>query len=106
MCKFIISLVLGIMNIFELIFVYLFVLKVEGHPLYCWQNDIDRENRNTRRKVCPSATPCIMNLARSVQELKTDTATVEAGDSKHHDPAENPMSICLTQHSELTLFRS
>jgi len=94
------------MNIFELIFVYLFILKVEGLPLYCWQNDIGRENRSTRRNVCPSATSCIMNLARSGQELNTETATVEAGDSKRHDPAENPMSISITKHSELTLFRN
>ena len=106
MCKFQISLILEIINIFELVFVYLFVINVEGLPLYCWQNDIDRENRSTRRNVCPSATSCIMNLARSGQELNTETATVEAGNSKHRYPAENPMLISLTKHSELTLFRN
>jgi hypothetical protein len=83
MCKFQISVLLEIMNIFELIFVDLFVFKVEGLPLYCWQNETDRGNRSTRRNICPSATSCIMNLARSGQELKTETSIVEAGGSKH-----------------------
>ena len=47
-----------------------------------------------------------MNLVRSGQELNPETATVEAGDSKHHSPAENPMLISLKKHSEVTLFRS
>jgi hypothetical protein len=42
MCKIQISLILEIMNIIELIFVYLFVFKVDRLPLYCWQNCTER----------------------------------------------------------------
>jgi hypothetical protein len=107
MCKFQVSVLLEIMNIFELIFVYHFLFKAEGLPSYISGRMIlTGKNRSTRRNNCPSATSCIMNLERSGQELNPETAKVEAGDSQNHVPAENPKLISLTKHSELTLFRN
>lgn len=38
--------------------------------------------------------------------MNPETATVQAGDSTHHRPAENSMLIGLTKHPELILFRN
>jgi hypothetical protein len=71
------------MNIFELIFVYLFVLKAEGLPLYYWQNDTDRGKPKHTEEYLSKCQVVHHESRKNGQELNKETAIVEAGDSKY-----------------------